>query len=203
MLQPIRWKYGIHDETGRWRCPIAIYQDFDTSVIWLRWIDETVEREARKRNDNSDRIPICLPIIPGGVYETTFNFDTFLNLDHSNVQVIDKWGDGNTSDVGDDRESVLRWLEWRASQKSRYGVADNVDQVLDYYAAEITDPNHKYVIGVTEIRREDEPKRDGWRWHKWGPYIGIRTPQHEYIRDEENIDAVWCFHLYEVEVVDE
>jgi hypothetical protein len=38
----------------------------------------------------------------------------------------------------------------------------------------------------------------GWRWHKWGPYIGTQEPKCEYIHDEPEIEEVFTYHVYEL-----
>ena len=86
-----------------------------------------------------------------------------------------------------------------------YGVADNASQVLDYYENFLlTDygdymNNREFVILMTPIFREDQSEYGGWRWHKWGPYIGEFEPKCEYLYDEEGIDYVWVFSIVEVE----
>jgi hypothetical protein len=85
-----------------------------------------------------------------------------------------------------------------------YGVADNASQVLDYYDylyERHSDymNNRKFVILMTPIFREDQPEDGGWRWHKWGQYIGDFEPQCEYLYDEQGIDYVWVFNILEVE----
>ena len=80
---------------------------------------------------------------------------------------------------------------------SDYGVADSLEQVVTYYnQAGIT---KKHVCFVLKIRREDQPAYGGWRWHKWGPYIGNQTPQAEYLFDEPEIESVIIFQFHEVE----
>jgi hypothetical protein len=48
---------------------------------------------------------------------------------------------------------------------------------------------------LTEVRKDDQPKQGGWRWHKWGPYIGTHEKQFEYLADEEGIERVFCYHI--------
>ena len=84
--------------------------------------------------------------------------------------------------------------------KAQYGVADNIDQIKEYYKEEIKDPDKKYFIYVTPVYPDPELKgsRMGWRWHKWGEYIGKLNPQCEYLDDEDfvnDIEYVICFHL--------
>lgn len=77
-----------------------------------------------------------------------------------------------------------------------YGVADNIQQILDN-VPELQDPNRKFTVAVTRVVRKDQAKTGGWRWHKWGEYIGDFKPQHEYLYDEEGIEEVLVFHIYE------
>lgn len=75
-----------------------------------------------------------------------------------------------------------------------YGVADNIEQVLDYYnTRDYFKGNH--VVLVKWIRKNHN---SGWRWHKWGEYIGIQNPQCEYLDDEPEIEKVLIFSIYKV-----
>lgn len=39
----------------------------------------------------------------------------------------------------------------------------------------------------------------GWRWHKWGPYVGEGEPTREYLDDEPGFDdGVWVVHVHRV-----
>lgn len=80
-----------------------------------------------------------------------------------------------------------------------YGVADNYEQILEYYSSKVNDPKHNYVILLSEVRKDKQPSEHGWRWHKWGKYIGTQNPQYEYLYDEENIEKVYCYLICEVE----
>lgn len=78
-----------------------------------------------------------------------------------------------------------------------YGVSDSLEQVVERYPCLESDPRRLVVIG-SEIRRADQPADGGWRWHKWGPYIGDREPRYEYLHDEPDIESVWVWHVYEI-----
>jgi len=79
-----------------------------------------------------------------------------------------------------------------------YGVADNAEQVMKHYSA-LANNKQFWLVTITPIRKDEQPEKDGWRWHKWGPYIGNETPMHEYLFDEPHIDEVVVFQLLEVE----
>lgn len=85
-----------------------------------------------------------------------------------------------------------------------YGVCDNASQVLEYYN-ELYEANKDYmkdknfIILLSPIFKEDQPETGGWRWYKWGEYIGKYKSEYEYLYDEKEIDYVLCFQIIEVE----
>ena len=62
----------------------------------------------------------------------------------------------------------------------------------------LNNPNKNFVIGLSTVERDRQPSDGGWRWHKWGEYIGNQNPEHEYLYDDIHIDKVYCFHIYEI-----
>jgi len=78
-----------------------------------------------------------------------------------------------------------------------YGVCDNHEQVLAL-APEILSRDNEYVIFLTCIQKKHEPERDGWRWSKWGEYIGTQISQADYLYDEPEIEEVFFYRIYEV-----
>lgn len=80
---------------------------------------------------------------------------------------------------------------------STYGVADNLQQVLDYGKCFI-ESNDKYFLVLVPVIRLNQPKEGGWRWHKWGDYIGKYDRRCEYLYDEEGIEIVYVFHFYAI-----
>lgn len=90
--------------------------------------------------------------------------------------------------VAKDEQGYDQWGE--------YGVCDNYEQILAHHP-EVNDPNKKFVITLTPIVKANEPSSGGWRWHKWGEYIGTLNPQHEYLYDEDDtIQQVYVYHIY-------
>ena len=109
------------------------------------------------------------------------------------------------------RAMVREWDEWgECDNKIRipfdmdcqYGVADNIEQIKEYYKEWIEKSD--WVIEITPIFQEKENagKGGGWRWHKNGEYIGTLEPQCEYLDDEEFGEDwqgyVYCYHIYPV-----
>lgn len=134
----------------------------------------------------------CKEIEPG-VYLTGLNFEYDIN--HSGFEAYGSYH--QLSKEGIPIESYK--FEDLIKGVSPYGVADNVEQVKEY-VKEMIDANNPnpIVISLTEMRKDQQPEEDGWRWHKWGKYIGKQEPQCEYLFDEPNINSVYVFHVYAV-----
>jgi hypothetical protein len=81
---------------------------------------------------------------------------------------------------------------------SCYGVCDSPENLLEHpdYKEILNHPQRRFTVFLAEIRKEDQGER-GWRWHKWGPYIGAHEPQYEYLADEEGIERVFVFQIVE------
>lgn len=122
-----------------------------------------------------------------GLYKSNHNFEYQINkTDH-------KLRKGAYDFIGDFETEVIK----------PYGVADNATQVVEYFKDYEKRNNvdlGECVIGLAPIVKEFQPWQDGWRWHKWGNYIGVKKPQHEYIaHEDDSIKTVWCYHIYFVE----
>lgn len=79
-----------------------------------------------------------------------------------------------------------------------YGVCDNYQQILKHYKEIINDPHKHYTIGLTPVTKEDQSPNGGWRWHKWGPYIGTQKPKTEYLYDEPTITLIYTYEIIEL-----
>ena len=77
-----------------------------------------------------------------------------------------------------------------------YGVCDGIDNLLEVIP-ELLSSDREFIVLLHGITRSSQPRYEGWRWHKWGDYIGTQTPTTEYIYDEPGIELVYCYHIYE------
>jgi hypothetical protein len=77
-----------------------------------------------------------------------------------------------------------------------YGVCDNYEQILTQCPGIVTS-ERKFLITLTPILKLGQPAEGGWRWHKWGPYIGTHEITQEYLYDEPVVDQVYVYHIYE------
>lgn len=90
-------------------------------------------------------------------------------------------------------------LAYYRDTPSTYCVCDTPEQAVAYWQARVDDPDRNYLIILTPIHRQPG-NTGGWRWHKWGPYIGTQQPQCEYLDDEPEIEMVYVAHIYELRV---
>lgn len=82
---------------------------------------------------------------------------------------------------------------------SSYGVCDSPEQFLECYKDVLDNPERNYAVYLTPIKKKDQPSEGGWRWHKWGRYIGKQKREgHEYLYDEPNIELVYAYHIVEL-----
>lgn len=106
-----------------------------------------------------------------GIYQSAFAFN-FPENEFVETSVRKSWSDR---------------YDFLEDHKSTYGVADSVQQIKEFYKEEVEDTENKYFIYVTPVWQEleNKGKGGGWRWHKWGRYIGELDPQCEYLDDED------------------
>lgn len=169
-------------------------------------IEEIERRKIIAKENNFEYIPQSDPqwIKETGIYQSScpFNFaeEEFIEkLD--GLYYNEKLYEINKKEG----ETLLQYFVRTANSTwiSQYGVADNIEQIKEFYKKQIKDKKSKFVISVTPVYqdKENKGKCDGWRWHKWGEYIGKLNPQHEYLDDEDFGDEfkyVLCFNLYYV-----
>ena len=111
--------------------------------------------------------------------------------------------DGIVLNVGFNFHNLVNRSEWEDFMFTvdegegipAFGVCDSVEHFLEKFGDLIEKSPHHYAVGFTHVLKADQPPRGGWRWHKWGPYIGTHEPRHEYLYDEEGIDGVWTFSV--------
>lgn len=165
-------------------------------------IFDTVEIKRRKEvikdipdMEPEDYIPQSDPrcLIEQGVYQSSFPFN-FPKEECVNVVKEHFWGDtlfvdGKFVPNPDFKEGM---------KKSRYGIADDVEQIKKHFEFEVNDLDKKFIIEVTPVYKKDQPSDGGWRWHKWGEYIGEHDIQCEYLYDEKGIKMVLVYHLHEL-----
>jgi hypothetical protein len=84
---------------------------------------------------------------------------------------------------------------------SCYGVCDSPEQFMEKHGKILEQDRRVFCVYFVEIAKKNNPPEGGWRWHKWGPYIGKQQPICEYIYDEPIIESVYTYHVYELLVI--
>ncbi len=147
--------------------------------------------EPRVIRDSADPILMLIgdrkePIrIQQGIYEIGhFGSSAFLRDYEHYPELFDE-------DAGEDPAD--RW-----NYPGSYGVCDSVENLLAKIPL-LAESKRQFVITVKTVQRDqtNKGKGGGWRWHKWGQYIGDQTPTTEYLDDEPIIEQIMVYHIYE------
>lgn len=118
-----------------------------------------------------------------------WNPDAFWSVEHYSRpnEEFEQWLDS----IPDGDEDFADWEE-------PYGVCDSPQQFLAKDLAFLKDLDFNYCVFFVHIQKHPGEKY-GWRWHKWGSYIGEGTPQCEYLDDEPGFDdGVYTYSVYKV-----
>ena len=105
--------------------------------------------------------------------------------------------------VSDNATQIKKHIE-RCLHEYQYGNSNTHEYFFDGedlfdYMNEFKDQPLEFVILLTPIaNHHDLSSWGGWRWHKWGEYIGKHTPRYEYLDHETGIDFVFVWELYPV-----
>lgn len=76
------------------------------------------------------------------------------------------------------------------------GVCDSPEQFMEKIGKILDTLPDEYVVGFDKISKKDQPPEGGWRWHKWGEYIGDQNPQYEYLYDEPEIEEIYLYNIF-------
>jgi hypothetical protein len=143
--------------------------------------------------------------IAEGVYLSHFNFSLELKAAHLLVSEypFSPWMNPDTTphDGGkrhEDTEKFIVETVMDPNTPDDFGVCDHWTQITEKWPVIVDDYEHRYIIALVEIRRDDQEASGGWRWHKWGTYLGTQNPTHEYLYDDTHIDVVYTYHIYEI-----
>jgi hypothetical protein len=91
-------------------------------------------------------------------------------------------------------------VELNETLPNDYGICDYPEQVIEKFPI-LLEMENRYAIFFTPIRKEDQTE-NGWRWHKWGEYIGNQEPTTEYLYDEPLIEEVLIYRIHELKQQD-
>lgn len=107
------------------------------------------------------------------------------------------WG-GNYPEGLSYEEAHHMAYPWLGEGLPTYGVCDTPQQFLDRFRGRLADDPRTFCMSFTHIPKDptNAGQGGGWRWHKWGPYIGDGEPTTEYLDDEpEFVQGVYVYHV--------
>jgi len=111
--------------------------------------------------------------------------------------------------VHEDAGVIARRAEYRRLENAQnenypndYGVCDYPEQILEKFPKLAEDPR-RFLIMFMKFSKKDQPSRDGWRWEKWGNYVGEQETLADYLADEPHIEQVYSFHIFELKPLPE
>ena len=136
---------------------------------------------------NNDGIDFILAVLSGGRPEATRIGTGLYKVSHFN------FGDMLPRGEWEDYANLSRFGE----DACAYGVCDSPEQFMAALGDRIAADPSQFVVSFTRVARSEQSPEVGWRWRKWGPYIGTQSPQCEYIHDEPEIAEVYCYHVFE------
>jgi len=161
--------------------------------------EEIKRRTAIAAEHDFEYIPQTHPTLKleTGIYQSAFPFNF---SEEEFIEKLEGWH-YSENQRNPDETPLEYYVRNSENWVHQYGIADNIEQIKEFYKAQIEDPKDKFCIAVTPVFQDkaNKGKGGGWRWHKWGIYIGKLEPQCEYLDDEEfgdDFQYVLCFHLY-------
>ena len=83
-----------------------------------------------------------------------------------------------------------------------FGVCDTPQQFLAKFKEQLVQDVRTFFVTFTHVAKNPDNKGQGggWRWHKWGEYIGEGKPDYEYLDDEVGFEnGVYCYHIYQTD----
>jgi hypothetical protein len=83
-----------------------------------------------------------------------------------------------------------------------YGVCDTPEQFLNKFRDTLESDCRTFCVAFTHVAKDPENAGNGggWRWHKWGEYIGTGQPTTEYLDDEEKFnDGIYTYHIEQID----
>lgn len=135
-------------------------------------------------SDEHKNDPCLVKVVDGVYFINQFNFD---NLVEPLFQLNGDYDIPSPMNLSKDPDQLFGAL----------GVCDNYQQVLDQSIIQ-SDPNRKFIMGLVQVSKDKQASQGGWRWHKWGQYIGEQVPECEYLADEPNIERVYVYMIIEL-----
>lgn len=199
----VQFKNRENDDMSRFQPWELISKEKHTHFKWnegFPWYsheDETITNVILEEDDPHLDIT--------GIYLSHLNghYDIDQLTNHHEITFRQSKTDLHCLGVSDNATQIKKHIE-RCLYEYQYGNSNTHEYFFDGedlvdYINEFKDQPLEFVILLTPIvNHHDLDNWGGWRWHKWGEYIGKHTPACEYLDHEKGIDFVFVWELYPV-----
>lgn len=82
------------------------------------------------------------------------------------------------------------------------GVCDSPEQFLKLHERNLEGCKERVAVFFTHVKKDpsNRGRGGGWRWHKWGEYIGEWQPECEYLDDEDGFEnGIYVFRVHDID----
>lgn len=171
-------------------------QQADGYTLFMTVPEHEFWKSVHTPEDNESHCVFIVKEVEPGIYLSDINFENNISS-YTDFTVVDSYERLGKDGLPKKYEQGSSMNDYFENTIECYGIADNIEQVKERFKDQIHSDS-PVVISVAEISKDNQPAEGGWRWHKWGEYIGTQNPQYEYIYDEPEIDSVYVFHIHAV-----
>ena len=124
----------------------------------------------------------------------------FITILHHNPDFV-VWG-GNSPTFYQGYPEIFIKGKGYADLDESSGVCDSPQQFIDRYADGLRSDPRQLSVFFTHVPKNpgNAGLGGGWRWSKWGQYLGDGKKTTEYLDDEKEFpDGVWCFQILQLD----
>lgn len=172
--------------------------EFNTQRPWLSKNNDNINNIILEEDDQTMDFT--------GVYMTHLNGDHDIDnlTNHRRLKPHEEPNDFLICGVSDNATQVKKYIDEcihaykhdNETDIDKYFDGEDLVQFMD--AMEEQNSDYGFVLLLTPIVNEHNGEWGGWRWCRYGEYIGHHKIKHEYLNDEEGIDFVFTWELIPV-----
>jgi hypothetical protein len=128
-------------------------------------------------------------------------FKALMSMDNTELRMVQPGyfvGPLNSNMLVEQLEVGQSWslqIEGIGTYPSSYYVCDSPEAFIDAYGKLLEEDERIFAVFFTPMVKSEQPSEGGWRWHKWGEYIGVGEPTTEYLYDEPKFERVYTVHI--------
>jgi hypothetical protein len=89
-------------------------------------------------------------------------------------------------------------VEGIGTYPTSFYVCDSPEQFIERYGKVLEKDERIFAVFFTPMLKSEQSPEGGWRWHKWGEYVGDGEPTTEYLYDEPEFERVYTVNITSV-----